>query len=89
MQSWPFISLDCSTPLGLGSRMRRYRPGDRVVVPWGLDELAGTVVRVFGPRSHPFVMVRVDLVEGDEEVDEAEVGFKASDIRPAPVEARG
>jgi hypothetical protein len=34
-------------------------------------------------------MVRVDLVETDEDVAEAEVGFKASDIRPAPVEAHG
>lgn len=69
--------------------MRTYRPGDRVIVPWGLDEVTGTVVHVFGPRAEPFVVVRVDLVESEEGVDEAEVGFKASDIRPAPAEALG
>lgn len=69
--------------------MSKYRPGDRVIVPWGFDEAPGTVVHVFGPPAQPFVMVRVDLIETDEDVAEAEVGFKASDIRPAAVQARG
>ena len=46
-------------------------------------------MHVFGPAAEPFVMVRVDLAETDESVTEADVGFKASDIRPAPVEAHG
>lgn len=66
--------------------MRRYRPGDKVIVPWGFDEAPGTVVDVFGPPSEPFVMVRVHLLNTDEDVDEDEIGFKASDIRSAPVE---
>lgn len=69
--------------------MPRFRSGDRVIVPWGFSEVPGTVVHVFGPPGEPFVMVRVDLVETDEDVDEAEVGFRASDLRPAPVDARG
>ncbi len=68
--------------------MRKYRPSDKVIVPWGFDEVLGTVVDVFGPPAEPFVMVRVHLLDTDEEVDEDEVGFKAGDIRPAPVEAR-
>lgn len=68
--------------------MRRYRPGDRVIVPWGLDEAPGAVVHVFGPPGAPFIMVRVDLIDTEEDGENAEVGFKASDIRPAPVEVR-
>lgn len=66
----------------------RYRQGDRVIVPWGLDELTGTVVHVFGPKGEPFVMVRVDLPDEDTEASDEEIGFRASDIRPAPIESR-
>lgn len=69
--------------------MPKYRPGDRVFVPWGFDEVPGTVDHVFGPAGEPFVTVRVHLVETGEDVDEAEVGFKARDVRPAPVETHG
>lgn len=69
--------------------MAAYRPGDRVLVPWGLDDVLGTVVHVFGPSGEPFVMVRVDLLETEEDVQGNEIGFKASDIHPAPVDARG
>ncbi len=46
-------------------------------------------MHVFGPSSEPFVMVRVGLGETDGDVELAEVGFKASDVRAAPVEAHG
>ncbi|HYI60212.1 MAG TPA: hypothetical protein VEW93_00235 [Acidimicrobiales bacterium] len=42
----------------------QFKPGDRVIVPWGLDgEVLGTVVEVWGdPPAH----VRVQLdAEGD------------------------
>jgi rRNA processing protein Gar1 len=68
--------------------MPKYCSGDRVIVPWGLDETSGTVTHVFGPSGAPFVMVRVDLVDADEDVQEAGVGFRASDVRPAPVVAK-
>jgi rRNA processing protein Gar1 len=67
--------------------MAKYRPGDRVIVPWGLDHARGTVVRVFGPAAEPFVMVRLDLRGTDEGVADAEVGFKASDVKPAAAKA--
>jgi hypothetical protein len=39
--------------------------GDRVVVPWGLDEVNGRVVEVWGePATH--VRVELDLGEGEE-----------------------
>jgi rRNA processing protein Gar1 len=63
--------------------MPKYRPGDRVTVPWGLDEATGTVVDVFGPPGNPFVVVRVDLSGIEAEEDKSEVGFKADDIKPA------
>ncbi|CAN5886299.1 hypothetical protein BH24ACT15_BH24ACT15_05710 [soil metagenome] len=67
----------------------KYRPGDLVIVPWGLDNVPGTVIHVFGPPAEPFVRVRVDLVATDEDVAEAEIGFRASDLQPAPARASG
>ncbi len=68
--------------------MRKYRNGDRVIVPWGLDEVDGTVIDTFGPTANPFVTVRVEIAEGDEDAVPTDIGFKASDLRPAPAVAR-
>lgn len=57
-----------------------FQSGDRVLVPWGLDELVGTVTDVFGPAPDPFVRVRVN--PGGEDV--VEVPIKASLLRLAP-----
>lgn len=39
--------------------------GDRVTVPWGVDEVTGRVVEVWGdPPAH--VRVELDLGEGEE-----------------------
>jgi len=37
------------------------KPGDRVEVPWGLDQLTGIVREVYGPPGKPFVMVEVPV----------------------------
>lgn len=37
------------------------KPGDKVEVPWGLDQLIGTVREVYGPPGKPFVMVEVPV----------------------------
>lgn len=80
-------SPDCSISRDPGKTMDSYRQGESVIVPWGLDEVLGTVVYVFGPRSEPFVMVRVNLVDSAENADEAEVGFRAGDLRRPTAEA--
>jgi rRNA processing protein Gar1 len=69
--------------------MTKFRPGDRVVVPWGLGEVFGTVVDVFGPPGAPFVMVRVELSGSDENETGSDIGFRADDVRPAPLSALG
>jgi primosomal protein N' len=41
------------------------RVGDRVVVPWGVDQVKGRVVEVWGdPATH--VRVELDMGEGEE-----------------------
>ncbi len=47
--------------------MVTFKPGDRVVVPWGLDEVAGTVLSLFGPPGKQFARVEIEL-QGEEEV---------------------
>jgi hypothetical protein len=46
--------------------MATFKPGDRVVVPWGLDEVMGTVLSLFGPPGKQFARVEIEL-EGEEE----------------------
>jgi rRNA processing protein Gar1 len=65
--------------------MRKFHKGERVVVPWGLDEVEGVVVDTFGPGRNPFVTVRIEFVEDDEGVEPTDIGFRAADIRPAKV----
>jgi len=35
------------------------KPGDKVAVPWGLDEVVGVVLEVYGPTARRSVLVRV------------------------------
>ena len=57
------------------------------VVPWVLDEVPGTVIDVFGPGVGTFVIVRVDRSKPDD--DDNDIGFRADDIRHAPVRSAG
>lgn len=61
--------------------MQKFHNGDRVVVPWGLDEIEGTVVDSFGPPANPFVTVRIDLGGSDEADGPTDIGFRAADLR--------
>lgn len=38
---------------------RRIKRGDKVAVPWGLDEIVGEVEEVYGPSARKYVVVRV------------------------------
>lgn len=64
----------------------KVKPGDRVLVPWGLDDVLGTVVDVFGPPGDPFVRVQVRLPDMDEDDDPVEVPVKMNAVRPVPSE---
>ncbi len=46
--------------------MATFKPGDRVVVPWGLDEVMGTVLSLFGPPGKQFARVEIELQGGEE-----------------------
>lgn len=39
----------------------KFKPGDTVEVPWGLDRLVGTVREIYGPSARPFAMVEVPV----------------------------
>ncbi|MDA8267903.1 MAG: hypothetical protein M0013_05955 [Actinomycetota bacterium] len=40
---------------------KHLKPGDKVVVPFGLDEIVGTVVEVYGPPKSKSVYVRLPV----------------------------
>lgn len=40
--------------------------GDHVTIPWGLEEVSGTVLSLFGPPGRQFARVEVELL-GDGE----------------------
>jgi hypothetical protein len=59
--------------------------GTRVVVPWGLDEIEGTVVYVYGPPGHQSVMVRIPIQgTGGQVLDEEEISFPREALKTVP-----
>lgn len=46
--------------------MPTFKPGDRVVVPWGLEDVKGTVLSLFGPPGQQFARVEVELTGDDD-----------------------
>lgn len=56
--------------------------GDKVAVPWGLEEIVGTVVDVYGPRSRRSVLVRVPTHgPSGETLAESDVSFPEHVVR--------
>lgn len=54
----------------------RFQPGDRVTVPWGLYEVVGTVLQIYGPPGHHSVIVRVPVRgPSGEELGSDEISF--------------
>lgn len=61
----------------------RLQPGDRVRVPWGLDELFGVVEEVYGPSGHPFAMVTVPVHgSSGETLTETTISFPLDALTP-------
>ena len=48
--------------------MSTLKPGDRVVVPWGLGDVSGTVLSLFGPVGKQFARVAVELPSDDDDL---------------------
>jgi hypothetical protein len=46
--------------------MSTFKPGDRVTVLWGLEDVHGTVMSLFGPPGKEFARVEVELLGDDE-----------------------
>lgn len=42
------------------------KPGDRVVVPWGMGVIDGTVVSLLGPPGKQFARVEIQLGEDED-----------------------
>jgi hypothetical protein len=61
---------------------KRAKWGDRVAVPWGLDEIVGQVVEVYGPTGHRHVVVRVPLHgPSGETLLEEDISFPEDSLR--------
>jgi hypothetical protein len=63
--------------------MPTFKPGDRVVVPWGLEDVTGTVLSLFGPLGKQFARVEVELT-GDDELPVVEAGSLPVDLLQRP-----
>jgi primosomal protein N' len=64
------------------ARSRALKPGDKVAVPWGLDEIVGLVLEVYGPPGHKNVFVRVPVHgPSGETLDEEDISFPANAVR--------
>lgn len=60
----------------------RIKPGDKVAVPWGLDEIVGVVVDVYGPPARRSALVRVPTRgPSGETLDESDISFPADTLR--------
>jgi primosomal protein N' len=61
---------------------RAIKPGDRVAVPWGLEEVTGVVREVYGPSSHRSVLVRVPTHgPSGETLEESDISFPETALR--------
>jgi hypothetical protein len=64
------------------ARTKMLKPGDKVAVPLGLDEVVGVVLNVYGPPGHKSVFVRVPIHgPSGETLDEKEISFPAHAVR--------
>jgi hypothetical protein len=61
---------------------RRFKPKDKVAVAWGLDEIVGVVIGVYGPPGRRSVVVRVPTRGPSGEVlAESDISFPERELR--------
>ena len=64
------------------ARNNTLKPGDKVVVPWGLDEIVGVVREVYGLPARRSVLVRVPIHgPSGETLDEQDISFPEHALR--------
>jgi hypothetical protein len=64
------------------ARIKTLKPGDKVAVPWGLDEIIGTVVEIYGPPARRSVLVRVPTHgPSGETLDDSDISFPEHVLR--------
>lgn len=56
--------------------------GDTVAIPWGVDEIRGTVVQVYGPSGRPQVLIELTPELSGHITDErTTVSFPLDEVR--------
>ena len=64
------------------ARIKTLKPGDKVAVSRGLDEIVGVVVEIYGPPARRSVLVRVPTHgPSGETLDEPEISFPEDALR--------
>jgi rRNA processing protein Gar1 len=62
--------------------IKTLKPGDKVAVTWGLDEIIGTVIEICGPPARRFVLVRVPTHgPSGETLEESDISFPEHAVR--------
>lgn len=71
-----------TTTKRIGASRRRIKRGDKVAVPWGLDEIVGEVEEVYGPSHRKYVVVRVPTHGPEDEIlHEENISFPEDSLR--------
>jgi hypothetical protein len=60
---------------------KKFKPLERVQVPWGLGTASGKFLRAYGPPGHPFALIQLDDEDSDEEP--VTVSIPLSEVQPA------
>ena len=64
------------------ARTKTLKPGDKVAVSWGLDEIIGTVIEIYGPPARRSVLVRVPTHgPSGETLNESDISFPEHALR--------
>jgi primosomal protein N' len=49
--------------------MTSFKPGDRILVPWGPDKVAGTVLSLFGSPGEQYARLEIEFPSDVEETE--------------------
>jgi hypothetical protein len=66
----------------MATTSKRLKMGDKVAVPWGLDEIVGEVLEVYGPPARRYAKVRVPIHgPAGETLQEEDIPFPEDALR--------
>lgn len=63
--------------------MAVFKPGDKVIVPWGLEQVSGTILSLFGPAGKQFARVEVELPSEDDVPNVEALSLPVDLLQPA------